>query len=161
MKPWISLPTLLTYMLSSRDCSHGDVLEQNLHWSTGRRNWAITLRHLNTCHYFPHKHVVTTHTIDRNINCDTPGGLFAHSLNHFSLKILHGSCYSVRSLFTIRYPARPPPWTRPPPPADLGGAVSCFLQSGSGSSKLFTDRLDMSDWKHVIISNNVRRLQRF
>lgn len=125
MKPQISLPTLLTYMLSSRGCSHGDEL---VHRSTGCRNWAITLRHLNTFHYFPHTHVSDgpARTIDRNINCDTTGDLFANILHLFSSKSPHASHYSVAFLFTNRKPTGSH-LEQGPPPADLREAVSCFL----------------------------------
>lgn len=52
-----TLPTLLAFVLSSQHGSHGDVMEQNLHRSTGCRNWATTLWHLNTLRCLLCRHV--------------------------------------------------------------------------------------------------------
>lgn len=113
MKPRISLPTLLTYMLSSRGCSHGDEL---VHRSTGCRNWAITLRHLNTFHYFPHTREWWPRTHNRQ----------KHKLWHYrrfvcqytsSFLLKKSPCLTLQCSISV-YKQKThgvPPWTRPAP----------------------------------------------
>lgn len=143
VKPWTSLPTLLTWTLSSRDSSHGDAVVQNYYWSTGCRNWAITLRQYNII--FNTSTWVTAHTIDRNINLDSCGSLFAHTLSQsFSLKSLSASRYSLTCMFTNRCPEGP--HLEPGPPhADLRQAASFKVGQGLAACSLTGWKCLMAD----------------
>lgn len=159
-----TVPTLLTCMLSSQCCSHGDVMEKDSHRSAGcqkkKQNWARAPRHLNTLHYLLLWHVRNENVRGVVSVCGVwrvEGGSRGHSwkfvcprarsLTNFSFWIPQGLTFRCEKPVYHQIPSEglPPPPAHPtfnqthPFMRDLRRAVSCHLLSGSGSNRLFVD----------------------